>query len=126
MNIQLKKIKVAEHMSEETTAFTAELYVDGINVGYVKNDGRGGCTDYHNNPDITSKNLLKNAEDYCLTLPEKDYGTFKHKMDLETFIDDLLEKHLQEKEFKKLEKKMENTTTKLLLQRFVYQIDHPL
>lgn len=115
MKIELKKIKVAEHMSDETTAFTAELFVNGIHIGYVKNDGRGGCTDYHNNPDITSKNLLRNAEDYCLTLPAKKYpafhGTdaFEVPMDLENFIDELLEKHLKEKEQKKLEKKMIDT-----------------
>mgnify|MGYP000205058208 FL=1 len=109
MNIELKKIKVAENMSEETTAFTAELFVNGKNIGYVKNDGRGGCTDYYNNPDEKSKEALKAAKAYCLTLPEVDYGAFKHKMDLETFIDELLEKHLKEKEQKKLEKKMIDT-----------------
>lgn len=109
MNIELKKIKVAEHMSEETTAFTAELFVNGKNIGYVKNDGRGGCTDYHNNPDEKSKEALREAEAFCLTLPEVDYGIFKHKMDLETFIDELLDKHLKEKEQKKLEKKMVDT-----------------
>ena len=109
MNIELKKIKVAANMSEETTAFTAELFINGKNIGYVKNDGHGGCTDYHNNPDEKSKEALKAAEAYCLTLPEVDYGTFKHKMDLETFIDDLLEKHLKEKEQSKLTKKMVDT-----------------
>ena len=109
MNIELKKIKVAANMSEETTAFTAELFVNGKNIGYVKNDGRGGCTDYYNNPDEKSKEALKAAEAYCLTLPEIDYGTFKHKMDLETFIDDLLDKHLKEKEQSKLTKKMVDT-----------------
>lgn len=106
MNIELKKIKVAEHMSEETTAFTAELFVNGVNIGYVKNDGRGGCTDYYNNPDVKSKELLREVEAYCLTLPEIDYGSFKHKMDLETFIDELLDKHLKEKAQKQLDKKM--------------------
>jgi hypothetical protein len=109
MKIELKKIKVAEHMSEETTAFTAELFVDGKNIGYVKNDGRGGCTDYYSNPDEKSRKALQAAEAYCLTLPEVDYGAFKHKMNLETFIDELLEKHLKEKDQIKLTKKMVNT-----------------
>ena len=30
-------------MSEETTCYSATLYLDGKRVGYVKNDGRGGC-----------------------------------------------------------------------------------
>lgn len=32
-------------MSEETTAFTATLTLDGKAVATVRNDGRGGCTD---------------------------------------------------------------------------------
>ncbi len=33
-------------MSEETNCFVADLYINGKKIGYVKNDGRGGCTDY--------------------------------------------------------------------------------
>lgn len=109
MKIELKKIKVAEHMSEETTAFTADLFVDGKNIGYVKNDGHGGCTDYNSNPDEKSREVLKAAEAYCLTLPDIDCGSFKLKMNLEHFIDELLEKHLKEKDQIKLTKKMVNT-----------------
>jgi hypothetical protein len=109
MKIELKKIKVAEHMSEETTAFTAELFADGKNIGYVKNDGRGGCTDYYSNPDANSRKKLQEAEAFCQTLPDIDYGSFKHKMNLENFIDELLEKHLKEKDQVKLNNKMVNT-----------------
>ena len=44
MDIQLKSIKFSEHLSEETNAFTANLYVDGKKIGYCRNDGRGGNT----------------------------------------------------------------------------------
>ena len=40
MNIELKNIKIAEHLSEETTAFTADIFVNGKKVGYARNDGR--------------------------------------------------------------------------------------
>jgi hypothetical protein len=113
MKIELKKIKIAEHMSEETTAFTAEIYIDGVNAGYAKNDGRGGCTDYHCNPDPKSKDLIKKAEAHCLALPPIKYdgafGKMEIKMNMEHFIDELIEDELKKKDQKKLEKKMVNT-----------------
>lgn len=47
MNITLKAVKVHPDMSEETNCFSAEIHLDGRRVGYVKNDGRGGCHQYH-------------------------------------------------------------------------------
>ena len=115
MKIELKKLKIAEHMSEETTAFTAEIYVDGVNAGYAKNDGRGGCTDYHHNPDQKSKDLMRKAEAHCLTLPPIKYPAshgmkaFDVKMNLENLIDQFVEDELKRKDQKKLEKKMVNS-----------------
>jgi hypothetical protein len=43
--ITLKKLKIIASMSEETTAFTAEVHFNGKLVGFAKNSGRGGCTD---------------------------------------------------------------------------------
>lgn len=42
--IQLKKLAIFPRMSEETTAFAADVWVDGAKVGYAKNDGHGGST----------------------------------------------------------------------------------
>lgn len=114
MKIELKKLKIAEHMSEETTAFTAEIYVNGVNAGYAKNDGHGGSTFYHCNPDEKSRNLIKNAEQHCLTLPSQTFemgggrSPLVIPMNLENFIDELVEAELKKKDQKKLEKKMIN------------------
>lgn len=43
-SIEVKNIKIAQHMSEETLAFTASLWVNGKRVGHLKNDGHGGAT----------------------------------------------------------------------------------
>lgn len=40
--IELKNVKIAKHLSEETTAFTASVWLDGRRVGTTRNDGRGG------------------------------------------------------------------------------------
>ena len=42
MRSELKKVKVARYLSEETTAFAAQLWVDGEYIADVSNDGHGG------------------------------------------------------------------------------------
>lgn len=44
MQVEVKNVKVPRHLSEETTAFTASLYIDGKRVGTAQNRGTGGCT----------------------------------------------------------------------------------
>lgn len=46
MKIELKNIHHSPQLSEETLAFTANLYINGTHVGYAKNHGRGGTTHY--------------------------------------------------------------------------------
>lgn len=41
--LQIKKFKHYAGMSEETEAFSGELYMDGKFLAHVKNDGHGGC-----------------------------------------------------------------------------------
>lgn len=91
MDIQLKNIKIAETLSEETIAFTADLYIDSKCVGYCSNEGRGGPTSYHaNKPE--HRNLIIQAEDYCKKLPPVSLGIMEGKEvntadSLEFFID---------------------------------------
>lgn len=47
MKIALKKISHNSSLSEETNAFTADLYVDGKKIGVVRNQGHGGCDFFH-------------------------------------------------------------------------------
>lgn len=47
MKIELKKLKIARHLSEETTAFSAEIHVDGVIAAHASNHGTGGCNEYH-------------------------------------------------------------------------------
>jgi hypothetical protein len=42
MKIEIKNIKHAANLSEETYAYTATVYVDGVAMFDVKNDGCGG------------------------------------------------------------------------------------
>lgn len=47
MKLELKNVKVHKDMSEETTCFSATLYVNGVRAADVKNDGQGGCNHYY-------------------------------------------------------------------------------
>jgi hypothetical protein len=105
MKIELKKIKFSEHLSEETNAFTAEIYINGKNAGYAKNDGQGGCTFYHAYEG--NRELIEQAEQHCLTLPPINYGTFQIDMNLENKIDQLFEEWLKAKDEAKLNKKLQ-------------------
>ena len=42
MNEELRKVKVYDGLSRETTAFNAELWIDGELAAHVENDGGGG------------------------------------------------------------------------------------
>lgn len=121
MKIELKNIKHSPSLSEETEAFTANLYINEVLAGYAKNNGHGGSTDYYH-ADEKGRDLIREAEQYCLGLPEKQYPAaygmeaYSLKMNLEHFIDDLLSSHLQEKE----NKKFDNKINKAMINGIVY------
>ena len=109
MKLELKKIKVNLAFSEGTTQFMAEIYLNGKNIGYAKNDGRGGCADYH--PYEGQREAMREAEEYAKTLPSRfyEFNGKKHEitMNLENWIDGQVEEFLLAKEQAKLEKEME-------------------
>lgn len=47
MKIEIKNISYSERMSEETSCFSADLWVDGKKIGVISNRGTGGCDDFH-------------------------------------------------------------------------------
>lgn len=118
MKIELKNIQHSESLSEETNAFTANLYIDGKFAGYARNDGRGGNT--HIQPkENTDWELIKNAEEYCKTLPPYTYEADGQKhtmqMDLEAVVDDLVVEHLRKKYWRQLERKLSSATNSELV-----------
>ncbi len=121
MKIELKNLKINLAFSEETTMFKADLYVNGVKIGYADNDGRGGCTnygiDYSKNPSY--KEVLVEAEAYCKALPPVTYKhgdkSFEFPMNLEHFIDDLVEKECRKKEDAQFAKKLQANMLKGLV-----------
>ena len=107
MEIELKNIKIAQHLSEETTAFTGDLFVNSKKIAFVKNGGTGGNTGYQLY-DINDRDLLRQAEDHCRNLPPVAYPNpgssgeaLQIPMSLEHYIDKLLDAYRQRKDIEK-------------------------
>lgn len=92
--VGLNNVQVAEHLSEETIAFTCELWVDGQQIGFVRNDGRGGANIIR--PlmvnGVSTNVQIKNFVEWCKTQPPckvdmgNDFDNGYLDMDADLFI----------------------------------------
>jgi len=118
MKIELKNLKIYDKMSEETLAFTADVYVNGKKVAYAKNDGCGGCTNY-NAYSQADRALLVEAEGYCNALPstKHEFGgkTVELPQSLESVIDAWVYRVDEEKHNAKQKKKVQSNMQKGLV-----------
>ena len=101
---ELKNIQYSKFASQETECYQADLWVDGVKIGTVKNDGQGG-PDYFWGDEAA----WKKANDWCTAnLPKEDLGFIGydgkpafHQPDLENICGDLLTRHLYAKDLKR-------------------------
>lgn len=63
---ELRNVQVAEFMSEETTAFNTDIYIDGRLCGYCKNSGKGEGN-YPMMIQSEDNDLLAEIEKECMT-----------------------------------------------------------
>lgn len=107
MKIELKSIKFSEALSEETNAFTADVWINGKKAGYAKNDGHGGCTMV--NPYINYRELFAEAENWAKEQPKINIGSeekpYLVSSNMESLIDSLFENWLKKKGEKALERR---------------------
>lgn len=108
MNIQIKNTKINLTFSQETLCFKTDIYVDGKKAGTAENDGQGGSTNIR----FDDRELQKKAEEYCKSLPalKSEYGELK--MDLELFIDELVDDVANAKEKAKFAAKIKKDMLK--------------
>ena len=98
MKIELKKVSYSERLSEETSAFVADVYIDGKKRGEARNDGHGGPTTIH------PVDLEREIDAYAKTLPPEPNpwekgGTIQP--DAEILIDDALTDYLDRRDLKR-------------------------
>ncbi|TDX00459.1 hypothetical protein [Dinghuibacter silviterrae] len=115
MKIELKNIHRSEKLSEETSAFSANLYINDIKAGIASNRGQGGATMYISFNE-KGRQLIQQAEAWCSAQPQEKF-TYKGKeysnpVTLENFIDNLLAVHLQRKNLEKFKRKLGKDTQK--------------
>ena len=92
-NVELKNVKIHPDMSEETTCFSATVYVDGKKAGTVKNAGHGGCNDVW----IQDRDVRQRVFDWIKTLPPR-HGL---NMDVDWFFTCLLTDWEETKQLKR-------------------------
>lgn len=106
MKVELKKIKYAAFASQETNCFAAEVWLDGVPAFTVSNEGHGGCDMFGpigngKQTGAESQAQVQRLEDYAKTLPQWEaYGT-KGDMTADILIDELLQRHLVERDLKR-------------------------
>jgi hypothetical protein len=93
LKIELRNVKYFAAGSEETSCFTATVYVDGKKAGTAQNHGTGGPTMVH------PFTIEKQINDYAATLPKAsspmgDGTVFEYSQTAETLIGDLLTEYL--------------------------------
>jgi len=99
MLIELRNVKHAAFLSQETEAYTATVYIDGKKAGCVENDGHGG-------PDcvwIDGKELHQRMLDWIKSQPNTepcDLFPDGMEMNVDLYFSELLQKHLELKQMK--------------------------
>ena len=93
MKIEIKNIKHAANLSEETPAYTATVYVDGVAMVDVRNDGCGGCDSQYPRKGFGYDDLKRVETWITENIPSEmvDFGDqelFESKPDLESVCQD--------------------------------------
>ena len=99
MKIELKRFTTNARLSQETTAFAADVWVDGKHVGHARNDGRGGATLVHLDPSVRAQ-----VEAFGAALVPAEYKTFTGGV--EWLVDQLVDAELQKKSDKVFAKRL--------------------
>jgi len=108
-------------MSRDSTAFSADLFINGVKVGIAYDTGNGGEIEYES----TSKpgaQLIAEAERWCLsqpayTSPPDDLFPkgFTHPMNLRWYIDQLFTTWHNEKELQIFHKKLQKASIRSIV-----------
>ncbi len=102
MKIEVKNVKVNQRLSEETTCFSATVYIDGKRAGEVGNHGHGGPNHYY----FANQEIYQRFEAFCKAMPPHICSDgYELAMDADLYLDDLINEQAQQKHLKRLCKK---------------------
>lgn len=94
MQIELKKVKTNQRLSQETHCFSADVWIDGVKAGEIMNAGHGGPDDFF--PAPGQPKLAEINARIAREMPEvKGYPELTN--DLELVVGDLVNAHITEK-----------------------------
>lgn len=112
MKIELKNLKHFSKISNETNAFVADVYVDGIKTAHAENNGGGAETSMF--AYVNQHERFNNAKLYCLSLPKthSDEFDFDFNTTLDYMVDKLVCDDLVKKEQIKMQKRFEKDMEK--------------
>lgn len=105
MKIELKRFTSNARLSQETTAFAADVWVDGKKAGTAENDGHGGATFVH-----LDRSVRDAVEAHGKALVPPEYKDFTGGA--EWIVDQLVEAELQKKSDKAFAKKIAKADAK--------------
>jgi hypothetical protein len=96
MKIELRKIKFGP-TGQETMNYKADLYVDGVLVGYCTNGGSGGMTRIHGQS-AYGDSIIRKAEKWANELPKKKVMDMEVSQSLDSIVDEIAYRfHVQQK-----------------------------
>jgi len=104
VKIELRRFTTNARLSQETTAFAADVWVDGKKVGTAENSGHGGNTLVRLDPAVRAL-----VEAHGKTLVPAEYSFVSGT---EWIVDQLVEAELQQREDKKFAKKIASADAK--------------
>lgn len=89
--ITLKKVKSLASLSEETIAYTADLYVDGVLLGHVSNHGQGGADEFHPAKGKTYNDYMEADKRVKATYPKSKVFGMELEESLESLCQTMVE-----------------------------------
>lgn len=99
MKIELRKLQIAKQLSEESTAYTAEIWIDGERAFLASNRGCGGCDLFR----PVGRYSLQEVEDWLLeNRPMVAYRGLEVPTDLEIEVTMLMDSIEVTKRLKRL------------------------
>lgn len=110
LKVELRRVHYSARLSQETSAFDADVYIDGAKAGSISNDGHGGSSSAHIDPAAFAK--LKAFVDARPEYPSPWDATVMLKDGIEDYLDGLFEAWLAEQEVKKFEAKCRRQLSK--------------